>query len=154
MIITINIQADEKDLGKIAAAFSVLNGDSVSIAQDASPEQPKEDQPAGKNARAATRGRLLEKAIDKVLEEADTKEIPKEEDTTTVEPNVEPVVTPPAVETGKKYTVEEVRAKLTKEAKAGKQKEVVAILNKFGAKSLLDVKEKDFAGVMAEAEKL
>ncbi|WP_024621102.1 hypothetical protein [Metaclostridioides mangenotii] len=53
-----------------------------------------------------------------------------------------------------KYTLEDVREKLTILARAGKQKEVKALVTKFGAEKISALDPKYFAEVMAEAEKL
>ena len=51
-----------------------------------------------------------------------------------------------------KYTIEDVREKLTKLARAGKQKEVKALVTKFGAEKISTLDPKHFASVMEEAE--
>lgn len=51
-----------------------------------------------------------------------------------------------------KYTLEDVREKLTILARAGKQKEVKALVTKFGAEKISALDPKHFAEVMEEAE--
>lgn len=51
-----------------------------------------------------------------------------------------------------KYTIEDVRDKLTILARAGKQKEVKALVTKFGAEKISALDQKHFASVMEEAE--
>ncbi|WP_315168735.1 hypothetical protein [Metaclostridioides mangenotii] len=53
-----------------------------------------------------------------------------------------------------KYILEDVREKLTILARAGKQKEVKALVTKFGAEKISALDPKHFAEVMAEAERL
>ncbi|WP_038299107.1 hypothetical protein [Metaclostridioides mangenotii] len=51
-----------------------------------------------------------------------------------------------------KYTLEDVREKLTILARAGKQKEVKALVTKFGAEKISALDPKHFTEVMEEAE--
>jgi len=57
----------------------------------------------------------------------------------------------PADEETPSFTLEEVRAKLTALTRAGKQKEVKAILDCVKAKNLTSVESKDYAVVMEKA---
>lgn len=51
-------------------------------------------------------------------------------------------------------TIEKIRAVLSEKSKIGKTKEVKALLSKFGAKKLSQVKEEDFTALMLESQKL
>lgn len=66
-------------------------------------------------------------------------------DAETTAPEVMPVTQEP--ETEKPVTKAEVRAKAIEITKAGKQAELKAILNDFGASKLSEIKEADFSEV-------
>jgi len=51
----------------------------------------------------------------------------------------------------KTYTLEEVRAKLAELSRAGKQKEVKALISSFRAKTLPEVDPKDYPALMEKA---
>lgn len=57
-------------------------------------------------------------------------------------------------DSGHTYTLEEVRAKLAGLTKTGKRNEVRTLLEEFGAAKLPEVKEEDYAALMAKAVKL
>lgn len=67
-------------------------------------------------------------------------------------PDPEPE-TPSKKET-KTYTLIEVRNKLASLSREGKQAQVKALIEKFGATKLSEVKEEDYAALMQEAEGL
>lgn len=54
--------------------------------------------------------------------------------------------------TGKQITLEEVRAVLAKKAAEGLSAEVKALLDKYGAKKLSDIKPDNYDQLMKEAE--
>jgi len=54
----------------------------------------------------------------------------------------------------KTYTFIEVREKLASLSRAGKQAQIKALIEKFGATKLSEVKEEDYAALMEEAEGL
>lgn len=83
-------------------------------------------------------------------------EQPVEETNTSPEPVQKPAeneqVDSPAAPT---YTLEQVRARLADLSRAGgKKDEVKALLEKYGAVRLTDIKPEDYASLMAEAEAL
>lgn len=51
-------------------------------------------------------------------------------------------------------TIEEVREVLAQKSKSGKTEEIKALLMKFGANKLSQVKSEDFAQIIIEAKKL
>ena len=51
-------------------------------------------------------------------------------------------------------TLEEVRASLVKTSRAGFREEVKALLTKYGAKTLSEVKQESYAALKLEAEEL
>ena len=51
-------------------------------------------------------------------------------------------------------TIEEVRSLLAKLSQSGKQKEVKALIEKYGAKKLTDIEPSQYANLMKEAEGL
>ncbi|CUH95909.1 hypothetical protein P22_1995 [Propionispora sp. 2/2-37] len=81
-----------------------------------------------------------------------TEDKPAKEDAKPAEPVKTEQANP--VEAEKQFTKQQVRAKLAALAKAGKQKEVKAILNSFGVASLLEIKPENYAAIMAAAEEL
>jgi len=52
------------------------------------------------------------------------------------------------------YTIVQVREKLASLSRAGKQAQVKALIEKFGATKLSEIKEEDYAALMQEAEGL
>lgn len=52
------------------------------------------------------------------------------------------------------YTLVQVREKLASLSRAGKQAQVKALIEKFGATKLSEIKEEDYAALMQEAEGL
>lgn len=52
------------------------------------------------------------------------------------------------------YTLVQVRERLSDLSRAGKQAQVKALIGQFGAAKLSDIKEKDYAALMKEAEEL
>lgn len=50
------------------------------------------------------------------------------------------------------FTFEEVRAALAKKSKDGKSADVRALINRYGATKLSDIKPEDYSDVMQEAE--
>jgi len=58
----------------------------------------------------------------------------------------------PAVEAGPKFTLEQVRAKLTELSTANHKDEIKALFAKFGAKKLTEVPAENYAELMAAAE--
>lgn len=72
---------------------------------------------------------------------------------TTITKDAETADAQPAEETPT-YTLEQVRAKLTELTRAGKQKEVKALITSFGAKNVTSIEEKDYAAVMKKAGEL
>ena len=50
------------------------------------------------------------------------------------------------------FTFEEVRATLAKKSKDGKSADVRALINRYGATKLSDIKQDDYSDVMQEAE--
>ncbi len=76
----------------------------------------------------------------KSVSEIETVEVIKNE--------VEVVMTAPLI------TIEEVRASLAKLSQSGKQKEVKALIEKYGAKKLTDIEASQYSDLMKEAEGL
>ena len=73
------------------------------------------------------------------------------------EPQPEPVEESPEEEAVPKeakltFTFEEVRAALAKKSKNGKSADVRALINRYGATKLSDIKPEDYSDVMQEAE--
>lgn len=58
----------------------------------------------------------------------------------------------PAGEPAKEWTLEEVRMILADKSRAGHTEEVRALISKYGADRLSDIKPADFAALMADAE--
>lgn len=58
----------------------------------------------------------------------------------------------PAGEPAKEWTLEEVRMILADKSRAGHTEEVKALISKYGADRLSDIKPVDFAALMEEAE--
>lgn len=58
----------------------------------------------------------------------------------------------PAEEPAKEWALEEVRMFLADKSRAGHTEEVKALISKYGADRLSDIKPMDFAALMAEAE--
>ena len=59
---------------------------------------------------------------------------------------------PKAEESAKEWSLEEVRMVLADKSRAGHTEEVRALISKYGAERLSDIKPADFAALMAEAE--
>ena len=57
-----------------------------------------------------------------------------------------------AVEPAKEWSLEEVRMVLADKSRAGHTEEVKALISKYGADRLSDIKPADFAALMEEAE--
>lgn len=66
----------------------------------------------------------------------------------------EPVVVQKSEVVVKTITIEEVRAKLAALSQAGKQKEVKALIEKYGGKKLTDIKSDKYGDLLKEAEVL
>ncbi len=76
-------------------------------------------------------------------------------DTSTSDEVQEPREETPAKEVeAKKYSFQEVRGIMATLAGAGKKAEAKALLTKYGASRLSDVKEEDYPALVAEAEVL
>lgn len=58
----------------------------------------------------------------------------------------------PAEEPAKEWSLEEVRMILADKSRAGHTEEVKALISKYGAERLSDIKPADYAALMAEAE--
>ena len=58
----------------------------------------------------------------------------------------------PAEEPAKEWSLEEVRMVLADKSRAGHTEEVKALISKYGADRLSDIKPADFAALMEEAE--
>lgn len=91
----------------------------------------------GPGARASAQDKAPKAEPDKA--KSDDKKVTKPE--TTSESEKQPT-----------YTLEQVRAKLADLARAGKQTEVKALLNKLGAKKLTEVPKEKYPELMKEAE--
>lgn len=78
---------------------------------------------------------------------------PEKEDKQSPKTNSEPEAHPQKEETVT-YTLIQVREKLASLSRAGKQAQVKALLEKFGATKLSEVKEEDYAALMQDAEGL
>lgn len=88
------------------------------------------------------------------------------DETPSIEPEViQPIVQPVSKENAidiqvesvhgpKKYTLEEVRAKLTELTRAGKTAQVKAIIQEAGASKLTEIAEEKYAEVMEKALEL
>ena len=87
----------------------------------------------------------------KAAEPATAAEPKDAEPVTTAEPaGKEPAEKP----SGKKYTTEDVRGVLANAAHNGHRDEVIQILKDHGAKNITELKEGDYAAVVAQAEVL
>lgn len=92
---------------------------------------------------------------------AESERLAAKSDTTNLPENDKAVMEPKAesAEADKKsdkptYTLVQVRERLATLSRAGKQAQVKALLEKFGASKLSEVKEEDYAALMEEAEAL
>lgn len=66
----------------------------------------------------------------------------------------EEIVQPVTTEVANKVAIEDVRSKLATLSQAGKQKEVKALINKFGAKKLTEIPEDKYPQLLKEAEEI
>lgn len=77
-----------------------------------------------------------------------------QEETTIEESPVQEEEAPVQEEESTTYALEDVRAKLTELTRAGKQKEVKALITSFGAKNVTTIEPKDYAALMEKAGEL
>ena len=129
MEITINIIAPglEAAINNLAAAME-LKGEALGSASEA----------LSKNETPEVAERLTKKDTSR-----------KEEKLKTEEQTPEAATKKEAV-----YTLVQVREKLASLSRAGKQTQVKALIEKFGATKLSEIKEEDYAALMQEAEGL
>ena len=94
-----------------------------------------------------------EQVVEQVTEEVAVTEekTEKQEETVSIP---EPVMEEPIKDEPKKYTLVEVREKLSELQKAGKRDKVKELLNSFGASKLPEVPEDKYAELMEKAGEL
>lgn len=141
MEITVNINAIEIVAAINKLAEAIERGGTTALAPVPKAEPKAKTEP---KAAPATKVNTEPKAIPK--EEPKAEPAPKEE-----QPKPEPKAAPKEEPT---YTLVQVREKLAALSRSGKQAQVKALIEKFGAAKLSDIKEEDYAALMAEAEGL
>lgn len=98
---------------------------------------------------------IAEKVVDMIEQEKAEGETPKAEEKVEA-PKVEDErkEEPKAAEPEKKYTFEEVRKAMSAKSGAGFTAQVRALLEKYGATRLSEIKEEDYAALMADVEEI